>query len=281
MRGRRQKGQDSFVTVSLRREHAKLQQEIVLSKWRTYRNFLSKLDFRKDGVKAHRFVSSLNNDGGNKAMEPLIVGGRNVSSPKDVANTLCTYYARISRLHVPREAVKRINKLPPALCLGKREHDLMNDDFKMEEFKAALVTFKAGKSAGPDGIFPEFLLNMGHEAGKTFLKLANLTWKKGLPDQWQKSEIIPILIKGKSPTAAESYRPVSLTSVCCKLTERMVAERLRNHLENEGRIKEEQAGFRKHRSRPGPGHEVHTGSEGWLSSKNVHGRSPCRLQSCI
>jgi hypothetical protein len=98
----------------------------------------------------------------------------------------------------------------------------MNDDFKMEELKAALVTLKAGKSAGPNGIFPEFLLNMGHEAGKTFLKLANLTWKKGLPDQWRKSEIIPILKKGKPPTAAESYRPVSLTSVCRKLMERMV-----------------------------------------------------------
>jgi hypothetical protein len=206
------------------------------------------LDFRKDGVKAHRFVSSLNNDRDNKAMEPLIVGGRTVSSPKDIANALCTYYAGVSRLHVPREAVKRINKLPPALCLGEREHDLMNDDFKMEELKAALLTLKAGKSAGPDGIFPEFLLNMGHEAGKTFLKLANLTWKKGLLDQWQKSEIIPILKKGKSPTDAESYRPVSLTSICCKLTERMVVERLSNHLENEGRIKEEQAGFRKHRS---------------------------------
>jgi hypothetical protein len=134
------------------------------------------------------------------------------------------------------------------LCLGKKEHDLMNDDFKMEELKATLVTLKARKYAGPDSIFPEFLLNMGHEAGKTFLKLANVTWKKGLPDQWRKSEVIPILKKGKPPTAAESYRPVSLTSVCCKLMARMVVERLRNHLENEGHIKEEQAGFRKYRS---------------------------------
>jgi hypothetical protein len=69
----------------------------------------------------------------------------------------------------------------------------------MEELKAALVTLKDGKSAGPDGIFPEFLLNMGHEAGKTLLKLANLTWKKGLPNQWRKSEIIPILKKKESP----------------------------------------------------------------------------------
>jgi hypothetical protein len=49
-----------------------------------------------------------------------------------------------------------------------------------------------------------------------------------VPDQWGKGEIIPVLKQGKPVDNTESYRSISLTSVCCKVMERMVVRRLNN-----------------------------------------------------
>ncbi|GFS65477.1 putative RNA-directed DNA polymerase from transposon BS [Trichonephila clavipes] len=46
----------------------------------------------------------------------------------------------------------------------------------------------------------------------------------------------------------DSYWPVSLTSVCCKVDEKMVVCGLQEFLETKGAISVWQAGFRRHRS---------------------------------
>lgn len=61
---------------------------------------------------------------------------------------------------------------------------------------------------------------------------------------WRKAEIVPLLKKGKTPKDASSYRPISLTRVCCKLT--VLVERLNRFIQNNKIICTEQAAFRKH-----------------------------------
>ena len=51
----------------------------------------------------------------------------------------------------------------------------------------------------------------------------NLCLKEEMcPGEWKKAEVIPLLKQGKYQKLSESYRPVSLTSVCMKVMERMV-----------------------------------------------------------
>ena len=115
------------------------------------------------------------------------------------------------------------------------------------ELNQALKNTKEKKSPGIDGIFPEFLTHLGLNAKEALLSTINLTWNKYIPQQWRKAEIVPILKKGKLANAAESYRPVALTSAVCKVAEKMVANRLNYYLEAQGLIDDAQAGFRKHR----------------------------------
>ncbi|GFQ86799.1 uncharacterized protein TNCT_342001 [Trichonephila clavata] len=100
-----------------------------------------------------------------------------------------------------------------------------------------------GKSASPDGIIPGYLINLGDSAKMTLLAFINQTWKNGLPSAWRKAIIVPILKPNKPAENIDSYRPISLTSIMCKLTEIMFANRLLYVLDKIGIISERQAGF--------------------------------------
>ena len=53
----------------------------------------------------------------------------------------------------------------------------------------------------------------------------------------------PVFKKGNT-NAAENYRPISLTCVCCKLLEHIVCHHIRDHLDNHGILSIFQHGFR-------------------------------------
>ena len=55
------------------------------------------------------------------------------------------------------------------------------------------------------------------------------------------------LFKANSRYDPGNYRPVRLTSVCCKTMERVLASELVQYLESSG-LSDRQFGFRKHRS---------------------------------
>ena len=55
-------------------------------------------------------------------------------------------------------------------------------------------------------------------------RVFNLSLKEGVvPFEWKEANIIPLFKKG-SRNKSENYRPVSLTSVICKLLERLIKD---------------------------------------------------------
>ena len=55
------------------------------------------------------------------------------------------------------------------------------------------------------------------------LSIFNLSWSQGqVPQIWKEAIIMPILKKGKNRSMVSSYRPIGLTSGCCKLMERII-----------------------------------------------------------
>ena len=66
--------------------------------------------------------------------------------------------------------------------------------------------------------------------------------EQNIPINWKKAHVVPILKKGKK-TLPKNYRPVSLTSINCKLMEGLVREKLIDHLSNNKLISESQHGF--------------------------------------
>ena len=68
-----------------------------------------------------------------------------------------------------------------------------------------------------------------------------------VPEDWKRANVTPLFKKGDKSKAA-NYRPVSLTSTCCKIMEHIVHSHLMNFLESNNILSDYQHGFRKKRS---------------------------------
>ena len=100
---------------------------------------------------------------------------------------------------------------------------------------------------GVDGIPPKLLLEIVEQISIPFATVFNLSSEEGIvPLEWKEANIIPLFKKG-SRNKSENYRPVSLTSVICKLLERLIKDHLVDFLVKNNLIKQSQYGFLKAR----------------------------------
>ena len=64
-----------------------------------------------------------------------------------------------------------------------------------------------------------------------------------MPDDWKEANVSPAFKKDEKYKAS-NYRPISLTSIVCKLLEHIVASNRMSHLDNNGVLYDLQHGFR-------------------------------------
>ena len=82
---------------------------------------------------------------------------------------------------------------------------------------------KDTKSPGVDGIPPKLLKEIVQQISTP---LAKLSLEEGIvPSEWKEANITPLFKKG-SRNKPENYRPVSLTSVVCKLLETLIRDHM-------------------------------------------------------
>ncbi|EFA11873.1 putative RNA-directed DNA polymerase from transposon BS-like Protein [Tribolium castaneum] len=118
--------------------------------------------------------------------------------------------------------------------------------FNVDELKATISSTKSKKSAYFDGIYPDFIKNLGSFALKWLTSLFNNRFISArLPLEFKKTKAIAILKNGKRPQEASSYRPISLQSVCYKIWE-MIYLRISPLIEDI--LPSEQSRFRPQRS---------------------------------
>ena len=68
-----------------------------------------------------------------------------------------------------------------------------------------------------------------------------------IPDDWKAANVVPIFKKGKK-TQISNYRPISLTSLVCKILERIIKNEIMTHLELNDLLDGSQHGFRSKKS---------------------------------
>ena len=111
-----------------------------------------------------------------------------------------------------------------------------------------LLKLIAWKSCGKDEVHAYLLKELSHEICPALTSIFNSSLASGVvPLDWRFATISPIFKKG-SKKLAENYRPVSLTSVACKILESFVREKLICFLKDNKLLSGNQFGFLGQRS---------------------------------
>ena len=114
--------------------------------------------------------------------------------------------------------------------------------------EAKIKGLKDNKSPGADGISPRLLKEIVDDISVPLAIAFNLSIQDGIvPREWKNANIIPIFKNG-SRCKSENYRPVSLTSVICKLLESLLRDHMVDFLTRHNLINQTQHGFLKGRS---------------------------------
>ena len=104
------------------------------------------------------------------------------------------------------------------------------------------------KASGPDGISTRILKELAEELAPGLTIIFQSSLSSGVvPADWRTAYVTPIYKKGEHYDPA-NYRPVSLTSVVCKLLEHVVVSNVMKHFETNKILTDNQHGFRRERS---------------------------------
>jgi hypothetical protein len=125
---------------------------------------------------------------------------------------------------------------------------LDNIQINTDEVQKKLVELNPNKTPGVDGIHPRVLKEGYVYFACPLSRIFELSLKEGLvPPVWKDANVTPIH-KGGAKDSASNYRPVSLTSVPCKIMESIVRDQVMDYLEVNELLVKSQHGFMPNRS---------------------------------
>ena len=173
-------------------------------------------------------------------VSPLQTPSGLTASAQDTADALANFYAQVFTPKVVLPA--------PRLTNSTVTEELCDIVITPGLVRQHLLSLNTRKSPGEDQITPAILKTCHSYISVPIADLFNHSLSVGrVPARWKIGVISPIYKGGRRSDVA-NYRPVTLLPVVSKVMERIVAERIQNHLESQNLLSAAQHGFRKHRS---------------------------------
>ncbi len=117
-----------------------------------------------------------------------------------------------------------------------------------EDVLKHLKSLKINKSPGPDDLHPRILSELSKSLARPLTIIYQKSLSAGrLPEDWKTAFVCPIYKKGPKEEPS-NYRPVSLTSVACKVLEKIIRKTVVDHLQINNILHDDQHGFVEGRS---------------------------------
>ena len=138
-----------------------------------------------------------------------------------------------------KEDMDNIPEFNPHPCTSFLE----NINIKPSEVKKKLSKLRTDKSCGPDEVHPYILNHLADCMSIPLAFIFNMSIKSGMvPKIWKEGIVTALFKKGKK-SLASNYRPITLTSIVCKVLEKIMVEHLIKHLKSNNLEDESQHGF--------------------------------------
>ena len=196
----------------------------------------------KDGVQKRRFYAYVKQKTKTRpAIGPLKDGGgRVLREDKEMAGLFNEFFSSV----FTREDPKNIPE-PQQMRMDSTLSDIQVTKKKVSD---KIRKLRRGAAAGPDMIGATVLQELIEVVSSPLASIMRKTLDKGMvPNDWKSANVTPIFKKG-SKYSPGNYRPVSLTSVSCKILESIIRDDVTQHLDKNHLIKNSQHGFRRGRS---------------------------------
>ncbi len=164
--------------------------------------------------------------------------GKTTDNPEEKANILNKQFQSVFQ--------KETTTMP--LNNNSPHHTIPDIDITENGVRKMLERLKPHKAMGPDEIGPRILKELAPTIAPMLTSIYRKSYATGeVPDDWRKANVVAIYKKGRK-SEAENYRPISLTCVCCKIMEHIVASGLMRHADRHHLLYDLQHGFRDKRS---------------------------------
>jgi hypothetical protein len=152
----------------------------------------------------------------------------------DIAKSLNDYFVSV---FLKDEALES-SKFP-----DKSENVCIDPQFEDADVHEQLSILNFNKATGVDQVHPFVLKACSKSLSQPLSIIFKTSYYSGvIPDEWLKANITPLFKRGNKlePT---NYRPVSLTSIVCKVIEKMIRAVMMNHLMSNNLLSSEQHDF--------------------------------------
>ena len=114
--------------------------------------------------------------------------------------------------------------------------------------KREIMQLNLNKSCGSDEIHPLLLIEVADIiSARLGVLMVNALKDGNMPQDWKKADVFQIYKKGVR-NRAETYRPISLTSIVCKIMESLIKEAVMIHILSNKLLPPKQYGFISGRS---------------------------------
>ena len=175
--------------------------------------------------------------------------GRNLQTlpPMKHNNTLLTdpyIKSEILNEYFVKQTYLNDENVATPLLKKNTDHKIDQINITQQEVKDQMKRIGIHKALGPDLISPYVLNKCSETLYYPIWKIMRRSLEnETLPDDWKRANVTPIYKKGEKDIPS-NYRPIALTSVVCKLLEKILFKHLYNFLHSNNLISQYQSGFK-------------------------------------